>query len=548
MTNFLGPVDYLVIVAYLCATMVIGLWVGSYVRSGSDFFLAGRSLPWWAVGISLVATDIGGTDLMGVGGDTFRYGLVMGNFEWIGCVPAMLVAAFVFVPHLWRCRVTTIPEYLERRFSPQLRSAVAGCWLLLMACNLGVMLLASAKFMHTLANWDMTISILVTAFLVGVYTWSGGLRAVVYTDVLQGIVMIGGCFMVLVMGIVELGGFEPFVDKVHDSVHERRLRENDLARQRAYEEDEPEVVKPQRRSKDAKSGHLSLVQPIDSNSPGPWPAILFGLALVVSPGYWIGNQCIVQRSLGAKSEYEAKASYVFGALLKNLIPFIVAVPGLIALVKFPELTHDDADRALPLLVGSLLGEGWRGVFVAAFLAALMSSVDSYLNSATTIYVTDFYKRYYRPNADEGLMLEVGRWTTIGFVLWAVYFAFQLMVFKEGIYTIFQTLMSFIMGPTLAVILLGMLSSRNTAEGALVGYIGGVLTSVTLFLLNQSFVADWLGVRPLFRISQSYLYYSIWAFVATVLLTWLFSYFARPDDPEKRRYSIWEWKPPEEAVP
>lgn len=548
MTNFLGPVDYLVIVAYLSATMVIGLWVGSYVRSGSDFFLAGRSLPWWAVGMSLVATDIGGTDLMGVGGDTFRYGLVMGNFEWIGCVPAMLVAAFVFIPHLWRCRVTTIPEYLERRFSPQLRTAVAACWLLLMACNLGVMLLASAKFMHTLANWDMTVSILVTAFLVGAYTWSGGLRAVVYTDVLQGIVMIGGCFMVLVMGIVELGGFEPFVDKVHDSVHERRLRENDQARQRAYEEDEPEMEKPQRQSKDAKSGHLSLVQPIDSNSPGPWPAILFGLALVVSPGYWIGNQCIVQRSLGAKSEYEAKASYVCGALLKNLIPFIVAVPGLIALVKFPELTHDNADRALPLLVGSMLGEGWRGVFVAAFLAALMSSVDSYLNSATTIYVNDFYKRYYRPNADEGLMLEVGRWTTIGFVLWAVYFAFQLMAFNEGIYTIFQTLMSFIVGPTLAVILLGMLSSRNTAEGALIGYIGGVLTSVTLFLLNQSFVADWLGVRPLFRISQSYLYYSIWAFLATVLLTWLFSYFARPDDPEKRRYSIWEWKPPEEVLP
>lgn len=553
MTNFLGPVDYLVIVAYLSATMVIGLWVGSYVRSGSDFFLAGRSLPWWAVGMSLVATDIGGTDLMGVGGDTFRYGLVMGNFEWIGCVPAMLVAAFVFIPHLWRCRVTTIPEYLERRFSPQLRTAVAACWLLLMACNLGVMLLASAKFMHTLANWDMTVSILVTAFLVGAYTWSGGLRAVVYTDVLQGIVMIGGCFMVLVMGIVELGGFEPFVDKVHDSVHERQLRENDQARQRAYEEDEseidePEIDKPQRRVKDAKSGHLSLVQPIDSNSPGPWPAILFGLALVVSPGYWIGNQCIVQRSLGAKSEYEAKASYVCGALLKNLIPFIVAVPGLIALVKFPELTHDNADRALPLLVGSMLGEGWRGVFVAAFLAALMSSVDSYLNSATTIYVNDFYKRYYRPNADEGLMLEVGRWTTIGFVLWAVYFAFQLMAFNEGIYTIFQTLMSFIVGPTLAVILLGMLSSRNTAEGALIGYIGGVLTSVTLFLLNQSFVADWLGVRPLFRISQSYLYYSIWAFLATVLLTWLFSYFARPDDPEKRRYSIWEWKPPEEVLP
>ncbi len=546
MTNFLSPVDYLVILAYLCATMAIGFWVGSYVRSGSDFFLAGRSLPWWAVGMSLVATDIGGTDLVGNGGDSYRYGLVMGNFEWIGCVPAMLLAAFVFIPHLWRCGVTTIPEYLERRFSAPLRSVVAACWLLLMACNLGVMLLAAAKFMHTLANWDMSVSILVTALLVGAYTWSGGLRAVVYTDVLQGVVMIAGCLMVLVVGIVEMGGFEPFVDKVHDAVHAQKQRAKEANPADAANDDAPTNGAAGRRAADRTSHHLSLVQPVDSPSPGPWPAILFGLALVVSPGYWIGNQCIVQRSLGAKSEYDAKAAYVAGALLKNLIPFIVAVPGLIALVKFPELGHADADQALPKLVGTLLGEGWRGVFVAAFLAALMSSVDSYLNSATTIYVNDFYKRYYRPNADEGLMLQIGRWTTIGFVLWAVYFAFQLTAFEEGIYTIFQTLMSFVVGPTLGVLLLGMLSSRNTAGGALVGFIGGVFTSVSLFLLNQPMIAEWLGSRPLFRIGQAYLYYSIWAFLATVLLTWLFSYFARPDAPEKRRYSLWEWKPTEAA--
>lgn len=546
----LGPVDYLVIVSYLCGTMVIGLWVGSYVRSGSDFFLAGRSLPWWAIGMSLVATDIGSTDLVGVGGDTYRYGLVMGNFEWIGCVPAMLLAGFIFVPHLWRCGVTTIPEYLERRFSASLRSIVASCWLLLMACNLGVMLLASAKFMHTLAGWDMSVSIVVTALLVGTYTWSGGLRAVVFTDVLQGIVMITGCLLVLVLGIVEMGGFEPFVDKVHDAVHARRQREKEAKRLEVTFDDGSVEQISDKRPRDQKSNHFSLVQPVDTPSPGPWPAILFGLALVVSPGYWIGNQSIVQRSLGAKSEYEAKASYVYGALLKNMIPFIVAIPGLIALVKFPELGHAEADKALPKLVGLLLGEGWRGLFVAAFLAALMSSVDSYLNSATTIYVNDFYRRYYRPQADEGLMLQIGRWTTIGFVLWAVYFAFQLMAIeKYGLFTIFQTMMSFVIGPTFAVLLLGMLSSRNTAEGALVGFIGGVMTSVSLFLLNQPFVSNWLKFdQPLFRIAEPYLYYSIWAFLATVLLTWLFSYFARPDDPEKRRYSIWEWKPIEEVAP
>lgn len=546
MVTSLTPVDYLVILAYLCGTMVIGLWVGTYVKSGTEFFLAGRTLPWWAVGMSLVATDIGGTDLVGIGGDSYRYGLVMGNFDWIGCVPAMLVAAFVFIPHLWRCGVTTIPEYLERRFSPTLRTIVAACWLLLMACNLGVMLLASAKFMHTMAGLDMYVSIIVTAFLVGFYTWSGGLRAVVYTDVMQGLVMIAGCLLVLVVGIVEMGGIESFVDKVHDAVHAKRVKAREADRDFAKANPD-EIEGNERRSEEDLSRHLSLVQPVDTPSPGPWPAILFGLAMVVSPGYWIGNQCIVQRSLGSKSEYEAKASYVFGALLKNLIPFLVAIPGLIAMVKYPNLGQENADRALPMLVGDLLSDGWRGVFVAAFLAALMSSVDSYLNSATTIYVNDFYKRFWRPNADDGLILQIGRWTTIGFVLWAVYFAIQLMAFGEGIYTIFQTLMSFVVGPTLAVVVLGMLSSRNTSEGATVGFIGGVLTSLSLFLLNQQAIASRLGMRPLFRIQQAYLYYSIWAFVVAVLLTWLFSYFAKPDDPEKRRYSIWEWKPPEEAA-
>lgn len=535
----LTSTDYLVIISYLTATMAIGLWVGSYVRSGSDFFLAGRSLPWWAIGMSLVATDIGGTDLVGVGGDAYRYGLVMGNFEWIGCVPAMLVAAFVFIPHLWRCKVTTIPEYLERRFSVQVRTAVAACWLVLMACNLGVMLLAAAKFMHVLAGWDVSFSIVVTALLVGIYTWSGGLAAVVYTDVLQSTVVISGCVGVLVVGLVQMGGIESFVDQVHEAANVRRAQQAEKTATALPDGQAALAKRPP--AKGAKSDHLSLVLPVDSTSPGPWPAILFGLALIVSPGYWIGNQCIVQRSLGAKSEYQAKASYVFGALLKSAFPFLIAVPGLIALVKFPELGNENADQALPLLVAHLLPEGVRGVFVAAFVAALMSSVDSYLNSATTIYANDFYRRFYRPNADEGQMLDIGRWTTIGFVLWAIYFAFQMMVVGQGIYSIFQTMMSFLVGPTLAVILAGMLSTRTSSEGALVGFVGGVFTSMSLFALNQPAVCHWLGSPPLFRIGQAYLYYSIWAFLAAMALTVIFSYFGRPDAPEKTRYSIWTWQ-------
>ncbi len=534
----LTSVDYLVILAYLAATMAIGLWVGSYVRSGSDFFLAGRSLPWWAVGMSLVATDIGGTDLIGVGGDAYRYGIVMGNFEWIGCIPAMLVGAFVFIPHLWRCRVTTIPEYLERRFSVQLRSTVAACWLLFTACNLGVMLLASARFMKSLAGWDLSACILVTALLVGIYTWSGGLGAVVYTDVLQGFVMIGGCLMFVVIGIYEVGGVEPLVEKIH-TIARQRDREDTRQREQSMTPNEITVFRAKHRKDrpDHESEHLSLVLPVDSRSPGPWPAILFGLCFVVGPGYWLGNQCIVQRALGAKSEYDAKAAYVYGALIKNAIPFIVAVPGMIALVKFPEVGHEHADAAIGKLVGALLPIGFRGAFVAAFLAALMSSVDSYLNSATTLYVNDFYRRFYRPKADEGQMLTVGRWTTVGFVAWGVYFAFQLISFPEGIYTIFQTLASFFLAPTLAVLLAGMLSRNASADGALAGFYAGLLTSVGLFALNQPKVCQWLDLKPLFQSGQPYLYYSFWSFVVAMAFISVFSYFLRSDPAEKTRYAI-----------
>jgi SSS family solute:Na+ symporter len=534
----LTSIDYLVILSYLAATMAIGLWVGSYVRSGSDFFLAGRSLPWWAVGMSLVATDIGGTDLIGVGGDSYRYGIVMGNFEWIGCIPAMLVGAFVFIPHLWRCRVTTIPEYLERRFSVQLRSSVAACWLFLMACNLGVMLLASAVFMKSLAGWNLSACILVTALMVGVYTWSGGLGAVVYTDVLQGFVMIGGCLMFVIIGIREVGGVDKLVEKIH-TVAKAQDREDVRQRERTMTSAERTATRAKHRQDrpDHESEHLSLVLPVETRSPGPWPAVLFGLSLIVGPGYWIGNQCIVQRALGAKSEYEAKASYVYGALIKNLIPFLVAIPGLIALVKFPELGHARADVALPQLVGALLPNGFRGAFVAAFLAALMSSVDSYLNSATTLYVNDFYRRFYRPTADEGQMLAVGRWTTIGFVIWGVYFAFQLLAFPDGIYTIFQTLLSFFLGPTLAVLVAGMLSRHSSSDGALTGFYAGLMTSIGLFSLNQPSVCQWLGLQPLFKIGQPYLYYSIWSFVVAMTFIVVFSYFLRSDPPEKTRYAI-----------
>ena len=518
MATQLEAVDYIVLVVYLGATVGLGLWIGARLKTGKDYFLGGRSLPWWAIGMSLVATDIGGTDIIGVGGQSYRYGLAVANFEWIGCVPAMIVGAFVFIPIFWRSGVYTIPEFMERRYHVGVRVALAACWLLFMACNLGIMLLASARMLTALFGWDSTLCIVLTALLAGGYTFAGGLSAVVYTDMIQCGVMIAGCLLVLVLGLVEVGGVGPLAQKV-------REREQELRPEAAsVEEGRPE--------------HLRLVLPADTRSPFPWPGILFGLALILSPAYWIGNQAIVQRSLGAKTEFEAQAAYVWGAVLKNLIPIIIAVPGLIAFALYPHL--ENGDQAFPTLVAKLLPGGLRAVFLAAFIAALMSSIDSYLNSASTIATRDFYVRMRRGEVDDRRLLWVGRVTTGVLSLWAIGFAIYLSETSEQIYTIFQTLMAFFQGPAFAVILAGLLWRRATGTGAFVGFISGVATAVALFVLNHPTVAEWLGWPRLFQIEDPFLYFSIWAFLVTAVVlagvSWL-----TPQESEEKLALVVSWR-------
>ncbi len=529
----LSVLDYAVLALYLATTIFIGVWVSRYIQTGREFFLAGRTLPWWAVGVSLVATDIGGTDIIGVGGAAYRYGIAVGNFEWIGCVPAMIVGAFVFIPHFWRCRITTIPEYLEKRFSVQVRTAVAICWLTFMACNLGVMLLASAKLMQALAGWPAPVSIWLVALLVGFYTFSGGLAAVVYTDVLQGIVMIAGCALVVVIGLWQIGGIGPLRERVTAVV---------TAREAQREASPPSTAAPLSPMPDdaanpasAKIEHFDLILPVDTPTPFPWTGILFGLALITSPAYWIGNQAIVQRALGARSEFEAKAAYVWGAVLKNLIPVIIVVPGLIAIAVFPDI--QDPDLALPQLIASIIPAGVKGIFLAAFLAALMSSVDSYLNSATAIFTNDIYLRFMRPTADERRLLFIGRTVTILLTLWGIFFAFQLSAADAGLYAIFQTLMSFFNGPAFAVLLAGLVTRWVTATGAFIGFISGVFTAVTLYAVNHPAVCAAFHWEPLFQISEPFLYYSIWAFLMTAVVMAVGSYFSPADAAEKQAYSI-----------
>ena len=515
--------------------MVLGYLIGRRIKTGSDFFLAGRQLPWWAVGMSLVATDIGGTDIIGVGGAAYKHGLAVANFEWIGCIPAMIIGAFFFVPFLYRTGIYTIPEYLERRYNLSVRTIMATCWLVFMACNIGIMLLASAKMMQSLFGWEMWFSILLMATLVGFYTSFGGLAAVVYTDVLQCVILIGGCLLLVVFGLWQLGGISEFRTKLQNRFQAEQMED---VTANALGSESSEVNRQSTSSNKKPDPHLELILPVDTPTPFPWPGVLMGLALILSPAYWIGNQAIIQRSLGSKSEFEAKASYVWGALLKNVIPIVIAVPGLIAIALFPDI--QDGDQAIPTLVTRILPSGVRGIFFAAFLAAMMSSVDSYLNSAATIVSYDFIQRFSREPLSESRILNLGRITTIAGVTWGVGFAFLLTLLKEGsgIYAIFQTLMAFFQGPALAILLTGMLWRKAHGRAAVVALVLGILTSISLYALNQPAIYSSLGWKPLFQIQEPVLYFSIWSFLVSLTTLVALSVTLKSADTSKSELVIW----------
>ncbi|MGA2916302.1 MAG: hypothetical protein ABSE89_09785 [Sedimentisphaerales bacterium] len=210
----LAFIDIVIVILYLAGTLVMGFLLGSRQKTSEDYFLAGRKLKWWMIGFSMVATDIGSLELVGVAGGAYVYGMVLANFDWIACTVSMIIAAFIFIPFYWKAGVYTIPEYLGRRYNSGVYVLTAIIWGLFMVANLGLLLWAAAKTINVVVGWPIPLAIAITAGVVGIYTFSGGLAAVVYTDVLQCIILIIGSIVLLAVGLVKIGGIEGLVHKV----------------------------------------------------------------------------------------------------------------------------------------------------------------------------------------------------------------------------------------------------------------------------------------------------------------------------------------------
>lgn len=493
-------IDVIIIIAYMVGSLALGSYCTKYVGSAGDFFVAGKALPFWAIGFSIVVSDIGAVDFVAVAGAAYTNGVSAANFDWMGSMPAMVFAAFVFVPYFWRSGVFTIPEFLGRRYNSAVQFVNGLIWAIVLFIMLAVMQWVTAdKLMHTVLGWDTYWTLWITAAITGFYTFSGGLTAVVFTDVVQLIVMYVGGLGLLWLSLWEVGGWAALHEKV-------------LAMGPEYQ------------------NHFKLLLPHDTTGPFPWTGIVFGLGIVLAIAYMSGNQVIVQRTLGARTEWDAKGGMLFGGFLKAFIPLMVALPGLCAIILVPHLGAENADRAVPEMIRLLLPAGLRGLMFAALFAALMSSISGTLNSGTTIFVTDLVGEVRKwmglAPLNERRGLVVGRAYTLAFIILSALLA-EPIGNSESIYVFIQTVLSLFQGPVLAILLLGIVWPRATGWG---GFTGLVLGVMFCFVLNYT--------PGLFPSENPFLFVAWWSFVFSMVVTVIVSLMTRPEPPEKLRGLVW----------
>jgi len=483
--HLLHTLDLTIIVAYLIVITAVGVYLGGRVKNAHDFFLAGRSLTWWIIGLSIIGTNIGANSYVGAAGNAFSIGIAQANFEWIGAIPAMIIAALIFIPLYWKAGVYSIPEYMGLRYNQSVRVVAALITSIVAVFAIGVALWALALTLESYLGWPIWVGIIVTGTIVGLYSIAGGLAAVAFTDSLQVCIMFIGGLIIVGLGLSETGGLDGFAMTL--------TSEN--------------------------PNHLQAYLPADHEGY-PWPGVILGLGIVLSPAYWCAGQAILQRSLGARTQWDASAGMMFAAFAKTFVPLLIVFPGLLALVMHAEIQYPD--KALPWVIKNVLPPGISGLMFIAIIAALQSTIDSGINSTSLLVTRDIRHVLYK-NANPENDLKIGRYLTLILLLLAMCVA-PVVAEMGGIFTFIQTVLSLFQGPMLALLLLGAFTRSVTPTAGLWTLISGVAVASMILAIGTNM-----------------LYVAFASFIYSLAALWLISQFTE-DDPEKDldklTYSPW----------
>jgi len=514
-------IDWTIMVIYFVFVLGIGFALKRYMKTSTDFFLSGRSIPAWITGLAFISANLGAQEVIGMGASGAKYGIATSHFYWIGAIPAMAFIGVFMMPFYYGSRARSVPEYLKLRFDEKTRGFNAISFAVMTVLSSGISLYAMGLLLETLLGWDFTFSILIAAAIVLVYVFLGGLTSAIYNEVLQFFLIVFGFAPLVFLGLKDAGGWSGL-----------QARLAAVATSNGF-------------ASGAWTESWRFMGTPSSNPMGvEWFGLAMGLGFVLSFGYWCTDFLVVQRAMAAKSMSAARRTPLIAAVPKMLFPFLVILPGMIAIAltyksggsgftlpKKPDGSFE-YNMAIPLMLGHYFPSGMLGVGLTALLASFMSGMAGNVTAFNTVWTYDIYQSYIKRGATDLHYLWMGRMATVFGILVSIAAAFVTTRFNN-IMDMLQLVFAFVNAPLLATFLLGMFWKRTTGHGAFIGLLAGTIGAamhhgLTLPIGAQAGVkGGWFGVIHVYpsELAQAF-WTAIFAWTSCFVMTILVSVFTR----------------------
>ncbi len=494
--------DLVVIVIYLVGITIVGLLsVRKQKLTGEMYFLAGRSLKWPVVGAALFASNISTIHLVGLAEGGYQHGLVIGNFEWMATFTLILLA-LVFTPFYFKFNISTLPEYLEKRYCPEARTIMAIMALMaVLLIHIGISLYAGAALLKGFFNVDVVTSILIISIITAIYTVIGGLKAVVVTETIQTVILLFGAVAVTLYAIVALP---------EHNIHSFADFKGSI-----------------------KSEQLSMLQ--SNNQHGyNWYAFWLGYP-ILGVWYWCSDQTIVQRVLGARDQEQGQKGALFAGLLKILPVFIMVLPGVLGYVLYQDLIGGDAKQALPVLINELIPTGMKGLIAAALLAALMSTIAAALNSSGTLVAMDIVGRIKADISDKN-KVRTGRVSAVIVMILAMLWSTQGDKFGSIFEAINKMPAQFLAPPITTVFIWGAFWKRGTKHAAMTTLIAGLSFGLIAFMIDLPVIGETQWITE--RLGIPFMMQAWWGFCICSVIFIVTSLLTPRPAPEQVEERVW----------
>jgi SSS family solute:Na+ symporter len=506
----LGWLDITVIAIYFAMVIYIGFYLKGAANTSEEFFMAGREMTAWIAGLSFVSANLGSLELMGWAGSAYQYGILATHWYWIGAIPAMLFLGIIMMPFYYISRVNSVPGYLALRFGEGTRGLSAVCFALMTVLMSGVNMYAMAVVMKVVLGWNLNFSIWVSSITVAIYVALGGLRSAIFNEVLQFLLIWLGALLIPILGLIEAGGWTNLKHQIAE-----RVGSSDYT-------------------------HLwSTTSHFRDNPMGiHWTGLVFGLGIVISFGYWTTDFLVVQRVLSAHNLRAARMAPIIGAGFKMMVPFIVILPGLLALSVLPYHLVGEAQAALtgqhsynevlPLMLVRYCGPGLLGLGVTALIAGFMSGMAGNVSAFATVWTYDIYGAFINKKASDSHYVAMGRWCTFGGVIISVVTAYMVR-HAASIMDYVQALFSFFIAPLFGTVILGMLWKRATKAGGFWGLLSGTCTAIGLWLWveHDPTALRYVALSADAKAMAADMYRALWSWLVCVIVTIVVSLATAP---------------------